>query len=281
VYARETWDADIWRIGLRSHAEAAGPPMRLISSTRPDHNPEYSPDGKRILFNSQRSGHEEVWVANADGSNPVQLTSAGGLMVANPRWSPDGQSFVIHSLLGGVRGLDLISASGGPPRRLIEGGVHPTWSRDGKWVYFGASRTGRSEVWKIPAGGGEPVQITRNGGSGAAFESPDGKLLYYAKGSRIWKVALGGGEETQVSEAPLSYGCNFVVVEDGLYFVSATVFASPGILYFFNFATGALKPIATIKIWSLGLSISPDRRSILYSQIDQANSDLMLVENFR
>jgi hypothetical protein len=52
-------------------------------------------------------------------------------------------------------------------------------------------------------------------------------------------------------------------------------------LYLFEFATGALKQIATTKGLFVGLTISPDRRSILYSQFDQPGSDLMLVENFR
>jgi serine/threonine protein kinase/Tol biopolymer transport system component len=283
AYAREFWDSDIWRIDLRGPGEPAGPPVNLISSTRLDHNPEYSPDGKRIVFNSHRSGSQEIWVANADGSDPVQLTSFGGPLAANPRWSPDGQSILFDSLAGGVRDLYLISPDGGAPRHLTnnpEDEAEPRWSRDGKWIYFASSRSGRDEVWKMPSGGGAPVQVTRNGG-GAAFESPDGKLLYYAKGSRIWKVPVDGGEETQVLEGPLSFSFNFVVVEDGIYFVSASGWPAPGVLHFFNFATGALKPVVTIRLWMLGLTISPDRRSILYSQIDQAGSDLMLVENFR
>jgi Tol biopolymer transport system component len=283
AYAREFWDSDIWRIDLRGPGEPAGPPVNLISSTRLDHNPEYSPDGKRIVFNSHRSGSQEIWVANADGSDPVQLTSFGGPLAANPRWSPDGQSILFDSLAGGVRDLYLISPDGGAPRHLTnnpEDEAEPRWSRDGKWIYFASSRSGRDEVWKMPSGGGAAVQVTRNGG-GAAFESPDGKFVYYAKGSRIWKVPVDGGEETQVLEGPLSFSFNFVVVEDGIYFVSASGWPAPGVLHFFNFATGALKPVVTIRLWMLGLTISPDRRSILYSQIDQAGSDLMLVENFR
>jgi Tol biopolymer transport system component len=54
--------------------------------------------------------------------------------------------------------------------------VKPSWSHDGKWIYFSSSRTGAVEIWKIPAAGGEPIQVTRDGGY-VAFESLDGKTL--------------------------------------------------------------------------------------------------------
>jgi Tol biopolymer transport system component len=210
----------------------------------------------------------------------MKLTSSGGPMVANARWSPDGQSLVIHSLLRGVRGIDLVSVSNGKTRRLTQGGSQTTWSRDGKWIYFGASRGGRSQVWKMPSGGGEPLQVTRQGGGGAAFESRDGKFLYYVKSGQIWKIPLGGGEEVKVIEGPLSYSMNYVLAEDGIDFVSARK-PGPGTLFYYSFAAGTLRVITEIKRWHLGLAISPDRRTLLYTQMEQIDADLMLVENFR
>jgi Tol biopolymer transport system component len=255
----------------------AGPPAKLISSIRLDQNPEYSPDGKRIVFNSHRSGAEEVWVSDADGANPIQLTHAGGPMVGNPRWSPDGQTFVMHTLLGGKRGIDLVGANGGAIKCLAEGGAQPTRSRDGKWIYFGRG----GQVRKAPAGGGEAIQVTHDSGAGAAFESADGKYLHYVKGSQIWRTPVTGGQETPVTTEPLTYSCNFALVEDGLYFVSGSSgFNSPGTLYFFDFAAGRLTPVISIKSWVLGLTVSPDRKWILYSQ-GERNASLMLVENFQ
>jgi serine/threonine protein kinase len=285
AYTRCSWDADIWRIDLRRPGEPSGPPLKLIASTRIDWNMDYSPNGKKIVFASYRSGSEEIWVSNADGSIPVKLTSSGGPHTSNPRWSPDGQSILFTSLAGGMRSLWLVSPDGGAPRRLtnsseVEG--EESWSSDGKWIYFSSSRSGTSQVWKMRPGGGAPIQVTRNGGA-TARESPDGKFLYYAKGSpepnTIWKVSVDGGAEIQVVEG-LSYSLNFVVTEDGIYFVSASDWAGPGVLYFFDFVTKTPKRVATIKVWGLGLAISPDRRSILYAQMDQSRSELMLVENF-
>ena len=114
------------------------------------------------------------------GSNLVQLTSPGGFN-GTPRWSPDGRRIAFD----GQWGIHVIDVDGGPSRRVasdIPDGVVPSWSRDGQWIYFASARTGRSEVWKVPAAGGQAVRITRRGGF-AAFESPDGKSLYYAKAS--------------------------------------------------------------------------------------------------
>jgi Tol biopolymer transport system component len=56
----------------------------------------------------------------------------------------------------------------------------PSWSRDGKWIYFASQRSGRWETWRVPAGGGEAVRVTRTGG-GTAFESSDGQSVYYIR----------------------------------------------------------------------------------------------------
>ena len=100
-----------------------------------------------------------------------------------------------------------IDADGGAPRRLTTetfDDVAPSWSNDGRWIYFASNRTGRSEVWRVPADGRSAVQVTKQGGF-AAFESPDGRFVYYAKGlnvSGLWRVASAAGEEVPVLEFP-------------------------------------------------------------------------------
>ena len=74
-----------------------GLPVTFISSTRYDESPQFSPDGKRIAFSSDRSGSGEIWVCDSDGLNAVQLTSLGGPLVTMPRWSPDGEHIAFDS----------------------------------------------------------------------------------------------------------------------------------------------------------------------------------------
>jgi Tol biopolymer transport system component len=251
-----------------------------------DSYPQFSPDGKKIVFYSDRSGSGEIWVCDSDGSNPVKLTSFAGPLVTTPRWSPDGEAIAFDSTAEGQFDIYTVNANGGKPRRLTSDPANdgnPSWSHDGHWIYFDSARTGETQVWKVPASGGAEVQVTKKGGM-APIESVEGNLLYYVKrlsAASVWKVPVEGGEETEVFES-LSHYANMVVVDDGIYFVPTLGAAKSSSIYFFSFATGQIKPIAVFeKVAGYGIAVSPDRRSILYTQLDQQGSDLMLVEHFR
>jgi serine/threonine protein kinase/Tol biopolymer transport system component len=278
AYSQSNDDTNIWRVNLSNPREA---PVPAVSSTLNDFNPQYSPDGKRIAFASNRSGNIEAWVSDADGSNPAQLSDLGHS--GSPRWSPDGQRIVIDSVADGNWQLFIANAHGGRPQRLTRSpanDMRPSWSQDGKWIYFGSNRSGGSEswqVWKMPADGGDAVQVTRHGGFNP-FESLDGKMVYYSKDSSsrspIWRVPANGGEETQVVDS--AYFSAFAPSRTGIYYISRSV------LQFFDFSTGMSKPILPIeRPTHLGLAVSPDERWLLYSQFDRSGSDLMLVDNFR
>jgi WD40-like Beta Propeller Repeat len=87
AYVHEWMDANIWRIEIRHPARSVSSPTKLIASTRHEAGPQFSPDGKRIAFHSNRSGSVEIWVYDADGRHPLQLTSLGSHS-GTPRWSP-------------------------------------------------------------------------------------------------------------------------------------------------------------------------------------------------
>jgi len=73
---------------------------------------EFFPDGKRIVFASDRSGETEIWVANADGSDALQLTSFRALETGTPHWSPDGRWIAFDSRPRGRSGVFVIGALG-------------------------------------------------------------------------------------------------------------------------------------------------------------------------
>ena len=170
----------------------------FISSTRWEAAPQYSPDGQRVAFESNRTGSMHVWVCDADGGNPVQLTHFDSGHSGTPRWSPDGRWIAFdHQEEDGWR-VYVMAADGGQVRRLAEekgDAAIPSWSGDGKWIYYASNGTGRYEIWKRPAQGGPAVQLTHNGGY-VAFESRDGQSLYYSKmDSRgrwsVWVLPVG------------------------------------------------------------------------------------------
>ncbi len=220
VYSAQSRDVELFEIPLSG--TLPGRILAGFSSTFDEHTPDYSPDGARLAFASTRSGTEEIWIANRDGTNAQQRTTVGGRQCSNPRWSPDGLTIVFNSRLEGTADLYVLRPDSGEVRRITDAAgsdeIEPRWSRDGQWIYFGSNRTGRYEVWRMPSAGGTATQITRQGGL-TATESPDRRFLYYAKRTlsptTIWRVSVGGGEETEVVDG-LSYPLNFVVADRGL-----------------------------------------------------------------
>lgn len=285
VYATRFRDSNIWRLPLSGKPETNTAP--LVASTFDELTPDYSPDGRRLAFASTQSGTEEIWVANADGSKPVQVTTLRGPLCANPRWSPDGVTILFNSRREGSADLWLLRSDTGELTRITEDPgeeIEPRWSRDGKAIYFGSNRTGRFEVWKVSDKGGNPIQITRLGGM-TATESPDGRFLYYSKdgtaGKAIWRVRVDGGEEIPLVEG-LSYSLNFVVARRGLYFIAGNLARLPASIDFFEYDTGRRTTVHTLeKPSGVGMALSPDEQSLLYATIDGAGSDLMVVDRFR
>jgi hypothetical protein len=215
----------------------------------------------------------------------VQLTFLGGPNIGStPSWSPDSRGLTFEANIEGHPEVYVINSSGGSPKRLTSnraGSGNPSWSKDGRWIYFDTTHVG---IQKVPVEGGPIVLLTDKWGWGP-IESPDGRFIYTigwsASGATLLRAPAEGGEARQVLDS-LCIGQNFEVVEDGIYFTPRPDPQAGHSIQFLKFATGAIELIASIeKPVSSGLAVSPDRRWILYSQVEQAGSDLMLVENFR
>ena len=157
-----------------------------------------------------------------------------------------------------------------------------------KWIYFTSNRTGTHQIWKIPPDGGNAIQVTKKGGFGG-FESYDGKYLYFTQtgmNSEIFKVSVNGGEEVPVNDKIL-YNLNWggwALTGKGIYFAKIDS-NGLGHISYYDFDTKKAKPIfVTLKpIWpySTKIDISPDGRSLLFVEIDEVNSDIILTQNFQ
>ncbi len=282
------WDLNIWRIDLKEPGQEPKP-NQFIASTQVEMYPAFSPDGRRIAFVSLRSGTEEIWLCDSDGSRATQLTSLNGSSsVYGPNWSADGQNIAFTAVQNGAKeDIYSISTNGGSPRRLTTNPAEdklPDWSHDGRWIYFSSTRTGREEIWKMPSNGGDAVQITRNSGDGPK-ESPDGKFLYYMKGwpdaVTVWRTPVDGGKETKILDSVHSEG-GWTVGKKGIFFFRPPDKMGHSDICFYAFDNHQTLKILTIqRPVNNHIAVSPDDSTILYPQEDESGSDLMLVENFR
>ena len=290
AYQRITHSLNIWELELK--AQGAGVERReqriLVSATSETDQgpgPQISPDGKKLAFMSDRSGTMEIWTSDRDGSNPVQLTAIGG--AGTPRWSPDSESIVFDVSGKGAAKIFKIKLGSSEPRLLTPDDFEnrcPSWSRDGKWIYFASTRTNEYQVWKVPAEGGPAIQVTKQGGH-AALESADGRTLYYAKTSyanpEIWQVPVEGGTERLVSENLRPYTwASWGVTDQGIVFAGPSGTRGP-VLRLFGSTTHRVTDLGELDTVPFWLGVSRDGKSAVLDQPGWQQSQIMLVENFR
>ena len=257
------------------------PPKELAPSSRSQRYPRFSPDGTKLAFASNRSGFEEIWVANADGSQPSRLTDMRHSLTEAPDWSPSGDLIAFLSQSGAGRQIYVVSVSGGAPRIIAgeEGIVSGDgWAADGAWYYFSSRRSGGIEVWKAPRSGGRPLQVTAGGGQGG-FESSQG-LFYYWKGERGSLGTLLRRTPTGDQPVPLTpqgITCRTAPSSKGFYFTSVE-----DDVYLFNEATGLSERVLR-RLGALAnqFTVSPDGRWLARDSWHANTSDLMMVERFR
>jgi Tol biopolymer transport system component/DNA-binding winged helix-turn-helix (wHTH) protein len=271
----------------------ASPPVKVAESSRRDHAATFSPDGKRIAFSSDRAGEvSNIWIADADGSNPVRLTHFEQGYTGSPRWSPDGEWVAFDSSSSEEEfDIFLVRSAGGAPRRLTGRGndFGPSWSNDGKRIFFVSDRGGNDQVWKMSTTGAEPVQITRHGG-GRALQSADGKWLYYTKSDNeggIWRTPVHGGPEEPVLDGVPSgdYSRYWALVENGIYYLN-TQDADRQSVEFYSFSTRRAQRLFDLPTpagpdWSPSFQVSPDQRILLTVFVEKPETDIMLVDNFQ
>ena len=286
VYEQGVFKSNIWRLDLRDSIHHERAPLPIVSEKGDKMRPELSPDGKKVAFESNRLGFWDLWTCDIEKGDCNQITSLHGT-AGRARWSPDGRYIAFEFHPNEHSEIYIVEVAGGVPHLMptVPGAdnLSPSWSRDGKWLYFASKRgTECFQIWKIPVQGGTPVQLTQHGGI-SAVESTDGRYLYYSKFEEggVWRMAVEGREETKVLDVGGDGWPNWALGSEGIYFLKFSKSPHPTI-QFLNFATGK-----THLVWTLerepgwGISVSNTGKSIVFTQDDFAESNLMMVENFR
>ena len=167
--------SDLYMIGIDDNM-----PARRISVGRGTDNvqPTFSPDGRRLAFTSGRSGHPEVYIMDADGTNAELLTSfdfGDRNYRSDPDWSPDGRLIAFQSQFADGRfQIMTISLRDRSTKLLTSEGSNeqPSWAPDGRHIAFASTRSGVRQLWVLDTESGRLRQLTRLPGANLPAWSP-------------------------------------------------------------------------------------------------------------
>ena len=177
-----------------------GSQTQLTPDTTQGFDPAWSPDGKKLVFESGRANfkYSDLWVMNADGSSQTQLTNIG-TPTRNPAWSPDGRKIAFQNNRTRSYAIYWLYASGkGAPVNLTKGlkgdCTDPAWSPDGKKIAF--DYNGSIYVMNAADGKGRTRLTSPPAQSSNPSWSPDGKWIAFGSnrsGSfQIWLMNTKG-----------------------------------------------------------------------------------------
>ena len=184
---------------------------------------DVSPDGKRLVVNSNRGGYVDLWTMPSDGGEMEPLTTDLSPDWC-PVWSPEGNEIAFFGYRAGNRDIWVISADGGPARQMTRhdgGQLMPAWSPDGSHIAYHSNELGQAGVWIVPSVGREPRQLTSPGY--LPEWSPDGQRIVFNSGrggtTRLWQVAVHGESDPELLIERRSSRARFSADGTKLYFL--------------------------------------------------------------
>jgi serine/threonine protein kinase/Tol biopolymer transport system component len=283
----------LYQIPIPIPADAVQP-ERFIGSRRTENSPAFSPDGRSLVVSSDRSGTFQIYLSDAQGNGATQLTNLFGYTVGSPFWSPDGRRIVFDARVMGNADVWVMNSDGSQAQRVTTEpaeDVTGVWAPDGASIVFCSNRSGDQQLWRVPAGGGPAVQFTHEGGFAPKL-SPDGKFFYYLRSRAaggLRRIPVSGGAEEELISSVRDR--NWAVTESGIYVFEmgsgATGFYGtnrPADLLFYDFRTKRLTKtgFTTLRrIGNNGIAVTPDRKHLVFPQLDEFGSNINIVEHFR
>jgi TolB protein len=197
VYAVFRQRANIWSVPLPERGPASlAQAHALTTGNQAIEGFAVSTDGRRLAFDSDRSGNQDVYVIPAAGGDPVQVTTdlSDDFMSS---WSPSGQELAFYSNREGSRRLYVMPADGGTPTPVValpRDQRYPAWSPDGASLVFSSNETGAQELYVVSRNSDSSWRaarrVTFDGGDFGRW-SPDGREIVYSRGDGLWAVTPG------------------------------------------------------------------------------------------
>ena len=173
-----------------------------------DMNPTWSPDGKRIAFESIRGGTSQIWLIDTDRRNRTKLTDE--ISADSPAWSPDGNRIAYHSkhkesvnVKSEIQRFQIcvIDINGNNRQSLTgAGNMQPCWSPGGSKIAFVSGRTNTDQIFIMDSNGQNPKQLTFDSGyKRSPTWSPDGEKIAYVSTARIWMINIESGNQRKLT----------------------------------------------------------------------------------
>jgi Tol biopolymer transport system component len=165
-----------------------------------------SPDGSRLLFDSDQTGNADLWMMDLE-TREIQQWTINPAPEWKPAWSPDGSKIAFYRHQGGNRDIWVMPVPEGQSIQLTSHEAEdyvPAWSPDGSHIAFVSSRTGMQQIWLIPADGGSPKLVEVPENAGMIHWSADGNWLAFDSEpfTQLWRVPAQGGETEPLTKGP-------------------------------------------------------------------------------
>jgi serine/threonine protein kinase len=284
----------LYRIRLPVQQGESVEAERLIASRSIEGSPAFSPDGRFLAVSSERTGVSQIYRTDTEGTGAIQLTKLFGVIVGSPSWSPSGQQILFDARVNGNPDIWVMDPNGNNSRRVTTEAsedVTGAWTPDGGSIVFCSNRSGDQQLWLTPAAGGAARQLTHEGGFAPRL-SPDGKFFFYLRSRAtggLRRIPVEGGREEELVASVRDR--NWAVASDGVYIFQMSAGATglygqnqPAELLFYDLRTRRLNKTGFASprdIGNNGIAISPDGKRLVFPQLDDAGSTIMIVEHFR
>lgn len=281
TFTQKSSEQNIWTQPLTAQNDEGK--KQLIFSTYPDLSPIVSPTGNHIAWISLRSGYREIWVADAMGQKPQQVSRFEGGHLESPKWAPDGESVLVTFTQDGRSEISQVPIHGGKATFLTDASSKEALGflpPNSPWLYFTSNRKDGWQVWRKHLQTKEVEQVTTHGGYASAMTA-QGDLIYTKFGIRgIWKQPADGGDESLLVEnfLPRDYGL-WLIRDDSLYYLIWK--HGHHELYRQNLNSGEREWVTQIGWigWEpQGFSLSQDGSHLIFGQCEKFESDIMMVK---